>query len=68
MSFESRDAVLERGRAAVAEWREQSPEGTADQLVEAIGSEFPDDFSPVLRGMLFRYDQDHAGTTTPDSP
>jgi hypothetical protein len=67
MSFESRDAVLERGRAAVAAWREQNPAGTCEQLTDALGSQFPDDFGPVLRGMLFRYDQDHAGTTTPDS-
>ena len=65
-SFESKDTVLERGRAAVAEWREQNPAGTDDQLTDALGSQFPGDFGPVLRRMLFRYDQDHAGTTAPD--
>jgi hypothetical protein len=58
--------ILEEGRAAVAEWREQNPEGTADQLVQAIGSQFPGDFGPVLRGMLFRYDEDRPGSTTQD--
>jgi hypothetical protein len=62
----SESPILEQGRAAVAEWREQNLEGTADQLVEAIGPQFPDDFGPVLRGMLFRYDQDQPGSTAWD--
>jgi len=62
----SESPILEEGRAAVAEWREQNPEGTADQLIEALGSAFPGDFGPVLRGMLFAYDQDHPGSTAQD--
>jgi hypothetical protein len=62
----SESPILDRGRTAVAEWRGQNPAGTADQLVEAIGSQFPDDFGPVLRGMLFAYDRDRPGSTTQD--
>jgi hypothetical protein len=31
---------LARARAAVAEWRDQHPAGTADQLVAALGGQF----------------------------
>ena len=63
---EDNPADLERGRAAVAEWREQNLEGTADQLTAAIGAHFHSDYGPVLRAMLFRYDQDHPGSTAQD--
>ena len=62
----SESPILEEGRAAVAEWREQNPEGTGDQLIEALGSAFPGDFGPVLRGMLFAYDRDRPGGTAQD--
>lgn len=68
MSFESRDAVLDRGRAAVAEWREQNPEGTDEQLTEALGSQFPEGFDLMLRAILFRYDGDHAGNAGQATP
>ena len=51
---------LERARAAVAAWREQHPEGTADQLVDALGGQYRPDYGPVLRGMLFAIDRDRA--------
>jgi hypothetical protein len=51
---------LDRARAAVAEWREQHPEGTAGQLVAALGGQFHPDYGPVLRGMLFAADRDRA--------
>ena len=44
---------LARARAAVAEWRDQNPEGRADQLVAALGAQFRPDYGPVLRGILF---------------
>ena len=51
---EDNPAVLERARAAVAQWREQNPEGTDDQLTAALGPQFHPDYGPVLRAMLFR--------------
>ena len=51
---------LDRARAAVAEWRRQHPEGTAGQLVDALGPEFHPDYGPVLRGILFAVDRDRA--------
>lgn len=48
---------LARARAAVAEWRDQNPEGTAGQLVAALGDQFPPGYGPVLRGMLFAADR-----------
>jgi hypothetical protein len=51
---------LDRARAAVAEWRQQHPEDTAEQLVTAIGGQFHKDYGPVLRGILFAVDRDRA--------
>ncbi len=65
---EDKAADLERARAAVAEWREQNPEGTADQLTDALRPQFHADYGPVLRGMLVAFDRNHAGTTEPDTP
>ena len=56
----------ERARAAVAEWREQNPEGTGEQLIEAVGSDFHPEYGPVLLAALFTVDRDHAGITAPD--
>jgi hypothetical protein len=53
---------LDRARAAVAVWREKYPDKTADRLVAELGPEFHPEYEPVLRGMLFRYDEDHAET------
>ena len=57
-----------RARAAVAQWREQNPEGTGEQLIEAVGSGFHPEYSPVLLATLFAVDRDHAGSTAPDRP
>ena len=57
-----------RVRAAVAEWREQNPAGTGEQLIEALGSDFHPEYGPVLRAALFAVDRDRAGSTTPDRP
>jgi len=32
----------------------------------ALGSAFPGDFGPVLRGMLFAYDRDRPGSPAQD--
>ena len=63
---EDRPGDLERARAAVAEWREQNPAGTGEQLIEAVGSDFHPEYGPVLRAALFAVDRDRAGSTTPD--
>ena len=64
MSYvDSRLPLLERGRAVVGAWRMQNPMGTDDQLTKEVGSHFPPYLDVVLRGMLFRYDLDHAGDT-----
>jgi hypothetical protein len=65
---EDNPADLERARAAVARWRQQHPAGTEDQLTAALGPQFHPDYGPVLRAMLFRFDEDHVGTTAPDRP
>ena len=63
---EDKPGDLERARAAVAEWREQNPAGTGEQLIEALGSDFHPEYGPVLRAALFAVDRDRAGSTTPD--
>jgi hypothetical protein len=60
MSFRENPAELARARAAVAAWRDQHPEGTAEQLVAALGGQFRPDYGPVLRGALFAIDRDRA--------
>ena len=68
MRFREDDpADLERARAAVAQWRVQHPAVSVDQLTAALGSQFHPDYGPVLRAMLFRFDEDHA-VTAPERP
>jgi hypothetical protein len=62
---EDKPGDLVRARGAV-QWREQNPAGTANELIAALGSQFHSDYCPVLRGTLFAFDRDHAGTPTPD--
>jgi hypothetical protein len=54
---EDKAADQERARAAVAEWREQNPAGTQDQLTVGLGAQFHPDYGPVLRAVLFTLDQ-----------
>jgi hypothetical protein len=54
---EDRHEDLDRARRAVATWRDQNPEGTAEQLVAALGAEFHRDYGPVLRALLFTADR-----------
>ena len=48
---------LDRARTAVAQWREQNPAGTQDQLLAALGPQFHPDYAPVLRAVLFTHDR-----------
>jgi hypothetical protein len=49
---------LERARKAVAEWREAHPEGTAAEMVAAIGGQFHPHYAVALRGILYRIDEE----------
>jgi hypothetical protein len=60
---EEKPADLERARAEVRAWREANPDGTQDELVEAIGSKFRKDYAVVLRAMLFRLELDQGRET-----
>jgi hypothetical protein len=55
---------LARARAEVAAWRAQHPDGTADELVTAIGHQYHRDYGPVLRAVLFAVDSHGAKITT----
>lgn len=63
---------LDRARAAVTTWRDQNQEGTAEQLLTALGAGFHRDYSPVLRALLFAVDRHRAraitGITGPREP
>jgi hypothetical protein len=48
---------LDRARTAVAQWREQNPAGTENQLLAALGPQFHPDYAPVLRAVLFTHDR-----------
>jgi hypothetical protein len=61
---DDKPADLDRARAAVAEWREQHPAGTEDQLTAALGPKFHPDYGPVLRAVLFTLDRHHAQNNT----
>lgn len=63
---EDKPVDLQRARTAVAEWREQNPAGTEEQLTAALGSQFPPGYGPVLRGVLFALDR--APHTAPGRP
>jgi hypothetical protein len=65
---EDKPGDLVRARAAVAEWREENPAGTEDQLTVALGAQFHPDYGPVLRAVLFTVDRKKAASTGPDAP
>lgn len=56
--------VLNRARIAVAAWRERYPEGTYEQVVVALGPDFPAGYGPVLRSVLFTVDRQQARQVT----
>ena len=55
---------LDRARAAVAEWRQQNPAGTEEQMVTAIRHRFPRGYDTVLRCALFAHDRHRARQIT----
>ncbi len=60
------DTAAEQARAAaaVAAWREGHPQGTAEEMVAALGGRFHHDYGPVLRAMLFVADKHRAWEIT----
>ena len=61
---ENKPEDLKRARAAVAAWRGQHPQGTAEQLVQDLGGQFYCDYGVVLRAVLFAVDLHAAKITT----
>jgi hypothetical protein len=61
---ENKPEELTRARSAVAAWREQNPQGTAEQLVADLGGQFHPEYAVVLRAMLFTIDRHSARTVT----
>ena len=55
---------LARARAAVMDWRDRNPAGTAWQLAAELGGQFHPDYGPVLRALLFAADRHRARITT----
>lgn len=55
---EDTPAEQARARTAVAEWRQANPEGTAGEMLAALGSRFQRDYGPFLRSVLHRLDED----------
>jgi hypothetical protein len=56
-SREDHPEDLDRARTAVAQWRQQNPAGTQDQLLAALSPQFHPDYAPVLRAALFTHDR-----------
>jgi hypothetical protein len=61
---EDKPEDLARARSAVAAWREQHPQGTAEQLVADLGGQFRPDYAVVLRSVLFTTDRHAARAVT----
>ena len=55
---------LARARTAVADWRGANPEGSAEQLIAAVGPAFRRDWDVVLRAVLFAVDRHRARSLT----
>jgi hypothetical protein len=61
---EDKPGDLDRARAAVAEWREQNPAGSREQMLTALSAGFHRDYGPVLGAVLSVHDRDHARQIT----
>jgi hypothetical protein len=61
---ENKPENLMRARTAIAAWRVQHPQGTAEQLVWDLGGQFHRDYHVVLRAVLFAVDSHAAKITT----
>ncbi len=61
---EDKPGDLEKARAEVTAWREQHPDGTAEEMLADLAGRFHPDYGPVLRSVLFRTDLRSAKITT----
>ena len=61
---EDRPAELARARVTVANWRDENPAGSAEELIAAIGHRFHQDYGVVLRAVLFAVDRHRARQVT----
>jgi hypothetical protein len=57
---EDKPGDLDRARAAVAEWREQKPAGSREQMLTALSAGFHRDYG----ARAVRVDRDHARQIT----
>ncbi len=55
---------LDRARAAVMAWRDQHPAGTSEDLIAAIGRQFPGNSGQLLRTLLVAVDRHRAREIT----
>jgi hypothetical protein len=55
---------LDRARRAVRAWRDEHPQGNADQLIADIAAQFHPDYAVVLRGLLWAVDHHQARQVT----
>ncbi len=55
---------LDRARAAVTAWRDQHPAGTSEDLISAIGGQFPGNSGQLLRTLLVAVDRHRAREVT----
>jgi hypothetical protein len=64
---ENRLEDLMKARSAVAAWRGQYPQGTAEHLVQDLGGQVHRDYGVVLPAVLFAVDS-HAAKITAGLP
>jgi hypothetical protein len=53
-----------RARDVVRAWRDEHPDGSAKEVLTALGPHFHADYGPVLRALLFRADLRNAKVAT----
>jgi hypothetical protein len=49
---ESNPEDLDRARQLVAKWRDENPQGSAEEMLRTLGGQFREGYEPVLRGVL----------------
>jgi hypothetical protein len=55
---------MDRARAAITAWRDRHPAGTSEDLIAAIGRQFPREYGAVLRAVLVAVDRHRAREIT----
>ena len=49
---EDKSGDLDRARPLVQAWRDEHPQGTAEEMLTALAGQFREGYEPVLRGVL----------------